>query len=365
MVFLNPYIFIFFQKGEVVLWDYKHHQQFFLEKHYIQRLIAFSKEPIYQSDNPIDNHFLQEGILVEGVLSKEIQWGWDVISQIFHIGTMDIPLACSLDDFERFIEEYVQFCESQSDNIAEIITEKKGPVYLLPEPHLDNLDNKTFSSILKERMTSRFFDKKPLSLEEVSQLLYVVFGQIHGPWKQLEDAGLQPLGIRKSSPSAGGLHASEAYILATNITGLPKGIYHYRSHQHVLTQITSEWNESQLGRLLAGQQFAEDLPCGVFITSRFDKLWDKYHHSRGYRVALLDIGHLSQTFHLCATAMGLESWLTGVFLDTEVNQLLNIDNTSEQVMFFVGAGHGKHQFLDEKTLAYLDSSRINKTEKLI
>ena len=165
---------------------------------------------------------------------------------------------------------------------------------------------------------------------------------------------------RKSSPSAGGVHASEAYVLAMNVTGIPKGIYHYRSHQHILSCVSSDLEVSHLGRLLAGQEFAEDLSLGIFITSRFDKLWDKYHHSRAYRVALLDIGHLSQTFQLCATAIGLECWLTGLFLDTEVNQLLHIDNTSEQAMFFVGAGKGKRQMLDEKTLACLtENERVS------
>lgn len=355
MIRLSPYFFIFFQEGEIILWDYKNHQQFSLDENYIQRLLEFSKNPVFNPNNPIDVHFLQEGVFTESRVSQ--QWGWDIVSQIFHLGTKDIPLAYSIDSFEQYMKEYVQFCEGQMGHITEIKTEKSGTIYSLPEPNLEALNNKTFSNILKERMTSRFFYKKPLNLNDLSQLLYAVFGQIHGPWKELESVGLQQLGVRKSSPSAGGLHASEAYIVATHITGLPKGIYHYRSHQHVLSLITSEWDETQLGHLLGGQQFAEDLPLGIFITSRFEKLWEKYRHSRGYRLTLLDIGHLSQTFHLCATAMGLESWLTGVFLDEKVNQLLQIENTTEQVMFFIGAGHGKRQFLDDNTLKFLQTSK--------
>jgi len=350
-------------KGEVLLWDYGNHQQFFLEDDYLQRLLSFVRDPVFQPENPIDQHLLQEKIFVENLENTHEKWGWDVISQIFHVGTKDIPLAHSCDDFGQFITEYVQFCEEQAKNgLVDLNTEKEGEIYTLPTPSLNVLD-KTLGEVLQNRMTSRFFDReKSLTLDEVSCLLYATFGQIHGSWKEFESLGLQTLALRKSSPSAGGLHATEAYIVASNIEGLPRGIYHYRSHQHVLSLISSDWNPAQLGSLLAGQAFAEDLPLGVFMTSRFEKLWEKYRHSRNYRLALLDVGHLSQTFHLCATAMGLESWLTGIFLDTDINRLLKIDNTSEQMLFFVGAGRGNRQFLDTKTLAFLKSQELQENK---
>ncbi|MGD7409563.1 nitroreductase family protein, partial [Ralstonia pseudosolanacearum] len=96
----------------------------------------------------------------------------------------------------------------------------------------------------------------------------------------------------------------------------------------------------QLGPLLCAQNFANDLSYGVFVTSRFDKMWWKYPHSRAYRVALLDIGCLTQTFPLVCTAKGIQSWPTGYFIDHEINPLLDLDTNVESVMFFLGAGKG-------------------------
>lgn len=354
---LNPFLFFFFKDGALVLWDYKNHNQFQVDVRHFERLRDFSSNPVFQSDNPMDQLFLSEGIFVE---EKETeQWGWDVLSQIFHVGTKDVS---SVDIFNNHsaILQYVELCEAHSDFIPDINTTKNGEIYDLPTADLSCFDKKSLLSVLQERMTSRHFEPVSLTLQEVSNLLYMVFGQIHGSWKALEDLGLERLSIRKSSPAAGGLHASEAYILATNIEGLPKGIYHYRSHEHVLSLISSEWDETQLEEMLCGQPFGENLPLGLVITSRFDKLWHKYPHSRGYRVSLVDVGHLSQTFQLCVTAMGLESWLTGMFQDTMINQLLKIDNTSEQALFFIGAGRGVRQFLDNKTLAFLKTAREEK-----
>jgi SagB-type dehydrogenase family enzyme len=76
------------------------------------------------------------------------------------------------------------------------------------------------------------------------------------------------------------------------------------------------------------------------MVARFDKIWWKYPHSRSYRLALLDVGHLSQTFHLACAAHSLKSWLTGVFYDDELARRLQLDGTREAVLLTVGAGHG-------------------------
>lgn len=186
-------------------------------------------------------------------------------------------------------------------------------------------------------------------MQTLSTLLFVSFGEIPGKWKELEDLNLRDYGTRKASPSGGALHPSEAYIVALNVDGLSPGIYHYRSHQHVLTQISDKNLFEQMGELLFGQHFAKKLSVGIFITSEFAKCWDKYPHSRAYRIALFDIGHLSQIFQLTASALGINSWLSGIFQDAEVNELLKIDGSTEHAMFFVGAGMGEDSSLDAVT----------------
>lgn len=124
------------------------------------------------------------------------------------------------------------------------------------------------------------------------------------------------------------------------VKGLAPGIYHYRSHSHELSLICDDFDDAQLGSFLCGQNCANDLSYGVFITSRFDKMWWKYPHSRAYRVALLDIGCLTQTFQLVCESQGIQSWPTGYFVDHEINKLLQLDTDKESVMFFLGAGRG-------------------------
>lgn len=46
---------------------------------------------------------------------------------------------------------------------------------------------------------------------------------------------------------------------------------------------------------------------GIYITARLNKYWWKYGHSITYRIMLLDIGHVSQTFSLAATALNFNT----------------------------------------------------------
>lgn len=353
---INPYLFFLIQDGNILLWDYKNHQQFEITIEYFQRLLELSDgSPV--TDSPVDQELLQAKALTSNTV--QTPWEWDIVSQIFHIGTQDIPVLVNIESPEESTKGYIENCEASEVNLSKLYTEKPGPVITLPSYDLSIFEHENFLTVLKKRMTCRSFDNRPITLQELSSLLSVTFGETHGQWEQLDKLNLKQTGIRKTSPSGGALQSSEAYILALNIQGLQRGIYHYRSHQHVLSLVNPALPDN-LGAILFGQHFAEELGVGIFITTRFDKLWAKYPHSRAYRVALLDIGHLSQTFQLCATAMGLDPWLTAAFIDTEVNQLLHIDNTSEQAMFFVGAGYGQRQFLDKLTLEFLSNSFPNK-----
>jgi nitroreductase len=60
-------------------------------------------------------------------------------------------------------------------------------------------------------------------------------------------------------------------------------------------------------------------------------------------MAYVEAGHISQTFQLAATALGLDTWLTGALSDERVEQLLGLQDAAEQPLFFVGCGQGDGQ----------------------
>jgi SagB-type dehydrogenase family enzyme len=96
------------------------------------------------------------------------------------------------------------------------------------------------------------------------------------------------------------------------------------------------------------QFYSRGLACGFYLTSRLDKLWWKYKHSKSFKVALLDLGHASQTFLLTATALGLQTWITAAFEEKRINDILQLENIKESPFLFLGAGYGTGQTIPDE-----------------
>jgi len=334
---MTPSFFIRLCDGKIILWDYILHSQYELDIKHFRRILELTKGAQLK-DDPIDTTIKQSRILEH---TEGDEWGWDILSRIFHKGTQ-IRLDSSVEiPIHDSYAGYIEYCKSILDSVPDFFPKREGKTIQLPPPDLSTIRNANLIETLLDRATTRNFNAEPLTLEQMSAAMWTCFGAIHGKTRNdLETLGMMPIGLRKTSPSGGSIHPSEAYIVALRVIGLEKGIYHYRPDEHAITKISEFEDKDKLGSLLANQHFANDVAYGVFITSRFDKMWWKYKHSRAYRVALLDIGCLIQTFQLVNTAMGVASWPTGYFIDSEINKLLDVNEERESVMFFLGAGRG-------------------------
>ena len=64
----------------------------------------------------------------------------------------------------------------------------------------------------------------------------------------------------------------------------------------------------------------------------------KHRVSRVYRAFLLDAGHLSQSFLLVSTALGLGAFCIGIIGDIAIERELSLDGVKEVALFVVGVG---------------------------
>lgn len=352
----NPLFFIKIMNGKLILWDCRAHTQYEVSSSHVQRLLDISRGS-GMTKSALDLEIASTKILADDDRNFA-EWGWDCLSHIFHVGTQIVLKGGASLPSDDSYEGYVAYCSSIVDRVPEIKYERKGDPIDLP------IATRSFSAapflvdVLLGRRTSRSFIADPVPLQTVADVMYWTFGTVHGDKREdMLEAGLIPVGYRRTSPSGGSLHPSEAYLVALRVTGLHRGIYHYRASTHQITLVTEKIDGETLGQLLCAQMFAQNLGFGVFVTSRFDKMWWKYPHSRAYRVALLDVGCLAQTFQLVATGLGLNSWITGYFFDREINRLLAVDEINESVLFFLGAGIGKNVAFAPELLAAIDKQR--------
>lgn len=338
---INPHFFILARPPFTVIWNYKDHTQFELDTLYSSRLISLIEDPSsFDSASEIDAAFLATGLFcVEKPVQPE--WGWDELSKIFHIGTKNLPFEHVPSDIHEWSAQYLEHCEEVLDTqppVARFSAHANTDLIYLPAPMLDKAST-DLTTILLQRKTSRSFSSQAVTRDDLSRLLYLTLGYLREREADTGDTVPQAFRSRRSSPSGGGLNACEGYVYAVRIEGLEPGIYYYHPELHALRWVHS-LPTAPLGQLLAGQHFINDLPMGLFLTARFDKLWWKYEHSRAYRMAYVEAGHISQTFQLTATELGLSTWLTGALSDEQVEKLLGLEDATEQPLFFVGAGYG-------------------------
>jgi SagB-type dehydrogenase family enzyme len=350
---INPYLFMLPRTPGLIVWDYKNHKQYELDLEHSTRLAELINKPSrFNNSNSIDIQLLDAGILTAATPSI-IEWGWDDLSKIFHIGTKNIPCQHTPQDIHEWSREYLNHCSevltapTPDTRTAERLA---GELITLPKPSC--LPEGSLANTLIERKTCRTFTGDSLSLEEVSALLYLSLGYLREREDDVDESIAEGLGARRTSPSGGGLNACEGFLLVQNVSGLKPGLYAYHPTEHALSFV-NPLPSRPLGQLLCGQHFINNLPVGLFITSRFDKLWWKYEHSRAYRMAYVEAGHISQTFQLVATALGLNTWLTGALTDDQVETLLGLNDSAEQPLFFVGCGKSNGDVMCKELKALL------------
>jgi SagB-type dehydrogenase family enzyme len=354
-LYVNPYLFLHSVGEEICVWDYFHHQQFILDAPHLDRLIAHLTSPPLSS-SPLDNIFLEEGILSETPFPRH-QWGWDLLGQIYHFGTRDLDEPEQRSTLAR-ATDFLNACSAFEKR--QLQTGTPDPFIGLPRIDLPDWRSDHFDlnlgKALEARMTSRVFNGESISLHDLSACLGMTFAQKENPWPEADIHKVTFLGKRRTSPSAGGLHSVIPYIVAFHVEGLAPGLYGYDdvSHQLVLrASYTAAELDTHVTRLCGDQFFGENAACGIFFVSRLDQVWTKYPHSRAYRDVFLDGGHLSQTLLLLATSLEWNTWITAYFRDTELVSFLHLRSDADLPLLYVALGKGDRQALHPSVLEAL------------
>ena len=162
--------------------------------------------------------------------------------------------------------------------------------------------------------------------------------------------------LKKTSPSGGALHPTEAYLIVRQVEGIAPGLYHYRAADHALQPLEFDLEASpgdarhQAGSeknaldylawiAVGGQQWFADAHVLVALAPRFARNFWKYrNHPKAYRVAILDVGHLSQTLLITATELGLGSFITAAINEVDIERAFGLTSYVDGPLAVCGFG---------------------------
>ena len=203
---------------------------------------------------------------------------------------------------------------------------------LLPpvqETHIPAID--LFTAI-EARHTRRKYSSQPVSLAELSFLLWCVQG--------VKRVSSRPATLR-TVPSAGARHAFETYLLVNRVEGLQPGLYRYLAIEHSLIELdlSPELSEQIIHACLEQKQVRNSAVTFMWIAVLERMTWR--YGERGYRYLHLDAGHVCQNLYLAAEAIDSGVCAIGAFDEDQLNRLLKLDG--EQLFAIYLASLGKKE----------------------
>lgn len=189
------------------------------------------------------------------------------------------------------------------------MTEKKSSdIIKLPEPQYDS--KVSIEKTLLKRRSARNYLKEPLTLNEISQLLWAAQGIT------------SPEGYR-TAPSAGALYPLEVYIVAGYVKNLPAGIYKYRPYEHAIIKTAEGDLRAKLCRATLNQDSVNNAPVVLVFCAVYQRTTKKYGE-RGMKYVHMEVGHAAQNVCLQAVSLGLGAVVIGAFHDNKVKKVMNI-----------------------------------------
>jgi len=195
-------------------------------------------------------------------------------------------------------------------------------VVKLPPPVLDG--SVSVEQCLAQRRSVREYADSPLTLAEVSQLLWAAYGVT------LPVPGVPQLrGGLRTAPSAGALYPLELSVAAGNVTGLAPGVYRYRPETHDLVLVAPGDKRPALFLAASSQTCVRDAPASIVYSAVFSRNTGKYGDRGRQRYVCMDLGHSAENVYLQCGALGLGTCAIGAFDDDSLKLVVRMPKEEE------------------------------------
>jgi len=220
----------------------------------------------------------------------------------------------------------------QSNNLPqpELETEYDAsrPVIDLPRPENIKIRSLDLRQAIEGRRSIRNYSQEPLTIEELSYLLWVTQGVVK----------VTPGATFRNVPSAGARHALVTYLLINNVRDVPVGIYRFLAIDHKMVEIDTDHDIAD--RVMEGcleQDFIrKSAVTFIWAADAYRMKWR--YGERGYRYLHLDAGHACQNLYLGAGSLDCGVCAIAAFSDDYMNDLLDLDGVEQFVIYVATVG---------------------------
>lgn len=185
--------------------------------------------------------------------------------------------------------------------------------------------------VISKRRSRRKFAEEPLTLEELSFLLWSTQGV------RTVDKNL--VWTLRTVPSGGARHPFETYLSVNWVEGVRAGVYRYLPIEHKLLPVrkTDSKIRELVGELCMGQEF-----CGrsavLFIWAVIPYRSEWRYSIRAYKDIAMEAGHVCQNLYLACESIGAGTCAIASYNQRGVDKLIGVDGENEFAIYVAPVG---------------------------
>jgi SagB-type dehydrogenase family enzyme len=198
----------------------------------------------------------------------------------------------------------------------------------LPDPRKLHTGKYDMRTVMEARQSRRNFRDIPLSLDELSLLLWFTQGvKEHFPEATLRNV-----------PSAGARHPLETYLMINRVEGLVPGLYRFSAIENELEVLDIAENKgNELYRACLKQNFTRTCAVNfIWVAQIYRSSWR--YGQRAYRYVFLDAGHACQNLYLAVPLVNCGVCAVAAFHDQSLARFLGIDGKTLFPVYMASVG---------------------------
>lgn len=204
------------------------------------------------------------------------------------------------------------------------------PLCTLPKPGTwHGISPVSVEQAIRNRKSHRRFSQKPLTLDELSFLLWATQG-----FRQRVNEAT----AFRTVPSAGSRHPFETYLGVRHVDSLLEGFYRFLPLEHELVYLFSESEMAEkMTKASRGQEFAGKSAV-TFYWAALPYRTEWRYSAASVKVIALDAGHICQNLYLACEAIGCGTCAIAAYDQELTDSLLRLDGTEEFICYLAPVG---------------------------
>jgi len=189
-------------------------------------------------------------------------------------------------------------------------------------PEYDGGDLNSIESAIVQRESKREYLDSPLTLEDLSKLLFAA-------------QGLRGRGTKLVTPSAHEQYPISTYLVASRVSEIDRGVYQYENTSHSINELRKGDFTSLLEKAALGDQpWVSQAAAIVIFASNIQAMNQHFAdqpplNARGERYCYIEVGAIVQNMQLQGTVLDIGMVLVGGFNDLEVQKLMQLPQSIE------------------------------------